>query len=124
MSIINHQLVKAQRPYIILFTNPPVEETVMLDINKENGSTDLIRRAMDARDYAMATKDIGKELNIPVLDVWTAFMRHAGWDDQGLLPGSEQAGKNEILADLLYDGMSSSFHLNCAENYSLQQLTD
>lgn len=105
-------MVKAQRPHIILFTNPPVEETVMLDINKANGSTDPVRRAKDARDYALATKDLGKEFNIPVLDVWTAFMKQAGWDGNGTLPGSKEAGKNEILTDLLYDGKSTYSYLN------------
>jgi hypothetical protein len=107
ISLINHPLVKAQSPHIILFTNPPVEETVMLDINKENGSTDMIRRAKDAKEYADAVKEVGKECDVPVLDVWTAFMKAAGWNGQGVLPGSEESGKNEVLAELLYDGESS-----------------
>ena len=96
--------MKAQSPHIILFTNPPVEETVLLDINKENGSTDEIRRAKDAKEYAEKTKEVGKEYNLPVLDVWSAFMNETGWDGQGALPGSEEVGKNETLADLLHDG--------------------
>lgn len=108
ISIINHSLVKAQSPHIILFTNPPVEETVLLDINKKNGSADEIRRAKDAKEYAEKTKEVGKEYNLPVLDVWTAFMNATGWDGHGALPGSEEAGKNETLADLLHDGLHLS----------------
>jgi hypothetical protein len=104
VSIINHPLVKAQSPRIILFTNPPVEETVMLNINKENGSTDQIRRARDAKEYAEATISVGRECNVPVLDVWNAFMKHAGWKGEDPLPGSEKAGKSDTLAKLLHDG--------------------
>jgi hypothetical protein len=89
---------------VILFTNPPVEETVMLDINKENGSTDMNRRAKDAEEYADTVKEVGKECGVPVLDVWGAFMKEAGWTGEGVLPGSEESGKNEVLAELLYDG--------------------
>jgi hypothetical protein len=105
VSIVNHPLVEAHSPYIILFTNPPVEETVMLDINKENGSTDMVRRAKDAKEYADAVKEVGKECGIPVLDVWGAFMKAAGWKGESVLPGSEESGKSEVLAELLYDGM-------------------
>lgn len=104
MSIINHPLVKAQSPRIILLTNPPVEETVMIDINKENGSTDQIRRAKDARSYAQATMEVGKECHVPVLNVWSTFMEEAGWKGDGPLPGSEEQGKSEVLANLLHDG--------------------
>ena len=76
----------------------------MLDINKETGSSDMIRRAKDAKEYADTVKDVGKEYGIPVLDVWSAFMKAAGWKGDGLLPGSEESGKNEVLAKLLYDG--------------------
>jgi hypothetical protein len=76
----------------------------MLDINRENGSTDQIRRARDAKDYAEATINVGKECNVPVLDVWTAFMKQSGWKGEYPLPGSEEVGKSDTLAKLLYDG--------------------
>jgi hypothetical protein len=76
----------------------------MLDINKEIGSTDEIRRAKDAKEYAEATIEVAKECQVPVLDVWSAFMKQTGWKEEGPLPGSEEAGKSEILADFLYDG--------------------
>lgn len=103
-SIINHPLVKAQSPHIILFTNPPVEENVMLAINRENGSTDMIRRAKYAKEYADAIKEVGEACGVPVLDIWGAFITTAGWKGEGLLPGSEELGENGVLADLLYDG--------------------
>lgn len=96
--------MKAQAPHIILFTNPPVEESVILEINKENESTDMIRRAKDAKDYADAVKEVGKECNVPVLDIWSAFMKAAGWKGEGILPGSEESGKDKVLAELLWDG--------------------
>jgi hypothetical protein len=77
---------------------------MMLELSKENGETDQIRRAKDAKLYAEATKEIGKEFNLPVLDVWSAFMGVAGWKGTGLLPGSEELGKNKVLASFLHDG--------------------
>jgi isoamyl acetate esterase len=60
----------------------------MLDINKEIGSTDEIRRAKDAKEYAEATIEVAKECQVPVLDVWSAFMKQTGWKEEGPLPGS------------------------------------
>lgn len=109
--MIKHPLVKAQSPHVILFTNPPVEETVMLDINKKNGSTDMIRRATDAKEYADAVKEVGKECGVPVLDIWGAFMKAAGWKGEGVLPGSEESGKNKVLEEFLYDGGFKQFQV-------------
>lgn len=103
--IITHPLVNAQSPHVILFTNPPVEETLLLEMNKENGRTEEIRKAKDAAAYAEAVREVGREMGVPVLDVWTAFMDAAGWKGgEEVLPESSELGKNEVLADLMYDG--------------------
>lgn len=83
----------------------------MLDLNKENGSTDQIRRAKDAKIYAEATKEVGKEFNLPVLDVWSAFMEVAAWKGTGILPGSEELGKSNVLAGFLHDGELSFYEM-------------
>jgi hypothetical protein len=64
-----------------------------------------IRKAKDAAAYAEAVREVGGEMGVPVLDVWTAFMEAAGWKGgEEVLPGSSLLGKNEVLADLMYDG--------------------
>ncbi len=71
-----------------------------------------IRRAKDAREYAELVKEVGKEADVPVVDLWTLFMEKAGWKGGEELPGEEKLGKNEILAELLADGeFSVVFHL-------------
>jgi len=106
LSIINHPLVKAQAPKIILLTPPPVEETVLEELLRPQDSR-VTRKAIDARAYADAVKEVGREAGVVVLDVWTAFMNKAGWTEgAATLPGSKELGKDPILADLLPDGQS------------------
>jgi hypothetical protein len=105
IAIINHPLVKAQSPKTILLTAPPVEETVIQETLQGVGSTEEIRKARDAADYAAVVREVGKETGVPVLDVWAAFMEKAGWKgEDGFLPGSKKSGKSMVLAELLYDG--------------------
>lgn len=66
------------------------------------------RKAENAKAYAEVVKAVGKELNIPVVDVWGAFMEKAGWKEGDDLVGTTEGGKNVILETLLYDGQFSS----------------
>lgn len=63
------------------------------------------RKQIDAKDYSECVRSIGKEFNIPVVDVWGAFMRSVGWRDGDGLVGIRERGVNVGLARLLYDGM-------------------
>lgn len=64
-----------------------------------------MRQAADAAAYAAATRKLGAETGVPVLDVWGLFMERAGWKEgDAVLPGSKAAGKSEVLAELLVDG--------------------
>jgi hypothetical protein len=50
-------------------------------------------------------KELGKEMGVPVLDVWGLFMEKAGWKEgDSVLPGSKAAGKSQALSELLHDG--------------------
>lgn len=62
------------------------------------------RKAEHAKQYAQVVKDLGKELNLPVVDVWGACMAKTGWKEGERLPGQIEDGKNEVLQGLLYDG--------------------
>lgn len=43
-------------------------------------------------------------MGIPVVDIWSALMRAAGWREGEPLAGSKDIGENERLAALLSDG--------------------
>lgn len=103
-SIINHPLVRAQSPNIILLTQPPLEETVLWQTMLIGDWGGVCRKATHAKQYSEATKEVGKELNIPVADVWSAFMAKTGWKEGERLPGQVEDGKNDVLEGLLYDG--------------------
>jgi hypothetical protein len=57
---------------------------------------------------------VAAENGVQCLDVWGLCMEKAGWRAEGsskLLPGMKQEGKNEVLADLLYDGEKRTQYL-------------
>lgn len=97
-TIINYRALKSHDTKIILITPPPVDEW-QLDGNDRN--------AEHTAKYARACLQVGQELNLPVLDLWTIFMQKAGWQhgSKEALAGSKAAPRNEMLADLLSDGL-------------------
>lgn len=107
LALVTHPAVKALSANVILLTPPPFEETV-LDSTRATlgGYTGIVRQAKDAAAYADVVRQVGKQTGVPVVDVWTAFMEKAGWEPGSTkaLPGSAELGKNEVLAELLYDG--------------------
>lgn len=73
------------------------------------------RTAETTKAYADAARAVGQELGVPILDLWSVFMEHAGWkgedgqSEPGPLPGSKLSPRNQVLGDLLWDGMYSTF---------------
>jgi hypothetical protein len=70
------------------------------------------------KEYADAVVEMGAKLDMPVINLWKAFMEKANfkidaWKLGDLLPGSLEATPNDVLAELMYDGMSH------APNYRL-----
>ena len=108
IQIATHPLVQAHKPQIILFTPPPVEERLCLENDKTKGINVIRRTAGNTALYAETVRQVGKELNLPVLDVWRSFMNEAGWKEGEPLPGSSEIEQNQILVRLLHDGL----HLN------------
>lgn len=49
-------------------------------------------------------RDVGREVGIEVVDVWTLFMELADWDEGDVLTGSVENGKSSVLEELLVDG--------------------
>ncbi|KAI9886495.1 MAG: hypothetical protein M1823_001675 [Watsoniomyces obsoletus] len=99
VNIIEHPMVKAHNPRIILIAPPPVDEY-------QFGRDKKDRRAEHTKAYADVVWEIGTAHDVPVIDLWTLFMTKAGWSREGTaLPGSKDTTKNEALRMLLSDGV-------------------
>lgn len=110
--IITHPAIRAhENVRIIVLTPPPVEETLQWNLDKEKFDLESPRRTVESNAaYAKAARDLAGELDVTCLDVWEILMQRTGYDFAGgrPLPGSKSLGVNEVLADLLHDGMSLS----------------
>jgi isoamyl acetate esterase len=113
-AVVAHDGIK-----IILITTPPIDErtTGKTDREKYPEIGRILRRtATNTARYAKAIRDIGAELNIPVLDIWTALATRSGYtsrepertDGPILLLGSTDAPANSTLQAMLYDGLHFS----------------
>ncbi|KAK0302049.1 hypothetical protein LTR01_008992 [Friedmanniomyces endolithicus] len=92
--MVQHPCVKAHGDdvHIILVTTPPIDERKCLRADQEKypklGHT-LRRTAANTALYAQAIRDLGEELQIPVLDIHRSMLAHAGHDHlTAPLPGS------------------------------------
>ncbi|KAF5585842.1 GDSL lipase acylhydrolase family [Fusarium subglutinans] len=101
--ILNWEGVRLHKTKVLLVTPSPVEEYRLP--HDGNGRADRV--AM----YADGIRDIGKQENVPVVDLWAAMMRTANRGDtavHGILPGSSRTVPSMELGRLFYDGL----HLN------------
>lgn len=96
----------AHRPKLILITPPPIDERLSLKVSQGYGFNVLFRTAENTARYAEAVRQVGQQLSLPVLDVWTIFLNLAGMEPGKPLPGSLDAPYNEVLVRLLSDGES------------------
>ncbi|OAX78346.1 hypothetical protein ACJ72_07349, partial [Emergomyces africanus] len=115
--ILTHPLIKAHKETnLLLLTPPPVNEyqfssssssstTTSNNTDPDPEPTALMRKASQTKLYADACREVGKALNVPVADVWTAFMTAAGWSPDMPLAGSRDVPVNEKLQALLSDGL-------------------
>ncbi|KAI5300618.1 hypothetical protein KEM56_002321 [Ascosphaera pollenicola] len=95
--IIQHPSKANQKTKFVLLTPPP--------INEHQLEPDSARTTWHTRKYAEACKEVGAELNVPVVDVWTLFMHYAGWKEGQPLEGSKDVPANPKLAALFTDGL-------------------
>jgi len=103
-AIVNHSSIVAQKPRIILITPPPVNEYRLEESDLVKGLTDPRRTAEHTKKYADATREVGAELSVVVLDIWSLFMAKAGWKAGEPLIGSKKVARSEVLDKLLVDG--------------------
>ncbi|KAJ5295371.1 hypothetical protein PENANT_c001G06213 [Penicillium antarcticum] len=104
-TIIQHPATRAQNPRIILMSPPPINEYQLESFDAAKESPHPSRTASGARQYADAAREVGAELNVPVADLWSAFMKAAGWKEGQALVGSRDAPNSETLSGLLTDGL-------------------
>lgn len=105
--ILTHGTVTMHGPRIILITPPPVNEYLLEKPTAEDPVRERMRTAEHTKKYADACREVGKELGVVVLDLWSIFMTEAGWKDGEPLVGSKTVEPNEILEELLHDGIRS-----------------
>lgn len=69
-------------------------------------------QAATTKSYADATCEVGKVLDVAVLNLWQVFMSETDWNvdtwkKEDPIPGSMYLPENDTLANLLTDGMTS-----------------
>jgi hypothetical protein len=73
------------------------------------------RLAGTTKVYADAVVELGAKLNLPVVNLWKAFMEKTdfkidAWKVGDHLPGSLEAAQSDALVELMYDGMEFCGH--------------
>ena len=98
----------AHKPRVLLLTPPPIDEYQQVLADQARGFTPVRRLAENTGAYAEACRDVGAQLGIPVVDIWTAFLRQAGWrSKQQFLPGSREIPPNKVFQSFFTDGKCS-----------------
>lgn len=107
--IITHPQIVAHNPRIILIAPPPINEHLWWPRDQEKGYNSVTRTAAATKQYADAVVELGAKFNVPVVNLWKAFMSKTdfqidAWKVGDLLPGSLEVTQNDALVDLMYDG--------------------
>lgn len=91
-------------PKILLITPSPVDEYQLEPIGTIQDQGGPQRTAANTKRYAETCREVGRELNVPVVDLWSVFMKAAGWKEGLPLPGSKETESNDVLKTLLLQG--------------------
>ena len=107
--IITHPQIVAHNPRIVLIAPPPVNEHLWWPRDQANGHAAVSRTAAATKEYADAACEVGAKLDIPVINLWKAFMAKAAfqsdsWKTGDDLPGSLAIPQDDALVELMYDG--------------------
>ncbi|KAL3457292.1 GDSL Lipase/Acylhydrolase family protein [Aspergillus heterothallicus] len=103
--IVQHPVVRAQNPRILLLTPPPVNQYQLEPFDAAEGVPHPSRTAARTRKYAEAVVQVGGELGVAVVDLWSTFMKSVGWREGDVLVGSRDAPKDEDFEGLFTDGL-------------------
>lgn len=117
-NIICHPLIVAHKASIILVAPPPINEHLQWLSDQNKGLKSLSRRAATTKSYADAACEVGEKLQVPVVNLWKAFMitagfQAAGWKTGEPLPGAMDVPQNDELVRLMYDGTSPAAMCSC-----------
>jgi hypothetical protein len=108
--IINHSTLKTHDTKFILITPGPICEYDTQASDAAMGKHYIQRLAANTKLYVEVALRVGKELGIPTVNLWEAFIDYVGgWKEGEPLPGSKDIPKNEKFADLFRDGKPSSY---------------
>ncbi|KAL3451374.1 GDSL Lipase/Acylhydrolase family protein [Aspergillus insuetus] len=99
--IVQHPVVNAQAPRILLLAPPPVNQYQLEAFDASEGVPHPSRTAARTREYAEAVEEVGKELGVAVVDLWGAFMKSVWWREGDVLLGSRDTPKNEDFEGFL-----------------------
>lgn len=123
VSLITSPLLGAHNARVLLVTPPPVDEYQQKIADQAKGFEPVRRTAENTKLYAQACKEVGEQLGVPVVDIWTSFLRHAGWaEDQEELPGSRKHPANKALQSLFSDGEYSGDGVSSTTRSSRSEL--
>ena len=86
-------------------TVPPIDEYALEAFDYLDGRLSRSRTAEHTKDYADASRQVGNDSDVAILDIWSLFMEHAGWKEGQPLPGSKAVAENDVLRALLRDGI-------------------
>ncbi|KAL8834831.1 MAG: hypothetical protein Q9170_003573 [Blastenia crenularia] len=105
--IIQHPTVTAQRPRLILVTPPPINEYALEESDTAKGIPGRRRTAENTKLYADACREVGWELNLLVLDLWTWFAEEAGYRPykSHTRPGSKSGAGHPFFDKVLSDAV-------------------
>ncbi|KAF2634782.1 SGNH hydrolase, partial [Massarina eburnea CBS 473.64] len=108
--IVTSSLVQAHKPKVVLVAPPPINEHLQWISDQDKSLKSLSRKAATTKQYADAAVELGKQLNVPVINLWTEFMSRAGfdhatWRSGGEMAGSLQLPQNDVLVELMHDGL-------------------
>jgi len=106
--IIEYPALKEHGTKFILITPAALDER--MSDGEDDATAEQSVSADNMRQFAAKVQELGEHYDIPVVDLWTAFMKHAEWDGKTPLPGSRQAAKNQKLRELVSDGFHYTAH--------------
>ncbi|KAF1961869.1 SGNH hydrolase [Byssothecium circinans] len=104
-TIITDPLVQAHEPKVVLVAPPPINEHLQWATDQTRSLKSVSRKAATTKKYAEAAVELGKELDIPVINLWQEFMAKAGWKVGEDIPGSLELPQNDALVELMHDGL-------------------
>lgn len=111
-AVLTHPAVLAHKEArLILITPPPVDERMCLESSKAGDPNfpDVITRpAAVTAQYANAVREIGQELSIQVVDIWSALIRRTGGTAGEMPTGSRELPRSEAFQSFFRDGLHLS----------------